>query len=440
MNRLIECNFDGIVGPTHHFGGLGVGNLASQSHAGQGSRPRAAALQGLDKIESVTRLIDSQKMRCAVLPPQMRPDLEWLRRIGFRGSPQQLLSEAHEQAPQLLSAAFSASAMWTANAATVAPACDTADRRTHLTISNLSSSVHRSLEPAATFSILNKIFPAAQHFTVHPALPGGFAFRDEGAANHMRLSDPQGREGFHLFVFGALHRGEHLWPRQGREASAAIARLHGLSPGRVFLIEQNPAAIDAGAFHNDVVATSHNDLLLHHELAFAPADPELEPLRAAFQKQLGIPLRIEAVSEDDLPLREAVASYLFNSQIVPTPGGQCALVCPQQCFESAAAQRVIRAWLDRGLFAEVCYVELRESMSNGGGPACLRLRVPVLENQLPGVAPAVFWSDQLAEALRELISQRYPETLTTSDLMDPAFAEEALETVRRIRGLLQLTP
>ena len=49
---LREINFDGIVGPSHNYAGLSFGNLASTRNAGQVSQPRAAALQGIDKMRA----------------------------------------------------------------------------------------------------------------------------------------------------------------------------------------------------------------------------------------------------------------------------------------------------------------------------------------------------------------------------------------------------
>src|SRR5215475_8689569 len=109
-----EINFDGLVGPTHHYAGLSSGNLASEGHAGEVSNPRAAALQGLEKMRFVAGLGVGQ----AILPPQPRPDIGLLRRLGFEGTDGAVLARARRSAPELLSAASSASAMWVANAAT----------------------------------------------------------------------------------------------------------------------------------------------------------------------------------------------------------------------------------------------------------------------------------------------------------------------------------
>jgi succinylarginine dihydrolase len=106
--RLVEINFDGIVGPTHNYAGLSLGNLASKKNAGQTSHPRAAALQGLAKMRANLRLGLTQ----GILLPHRRPDGEWLATLA---------TDAANAGP-LWAAATSASAMWAANAATVSPA------------------------------------------------------------------------------------------------------------------------------------------------------------------------------------------------------------------------------------------------------------------------------------------------------------------------------
>ncbi len=122
-----EVNFDGLVGPTHNFGGLSAGNIKSLENAGRVSNPRAAALQGLAKMRLLMRLGVAQ----AVLPPHERPHIETLRRFGFCGSDAEVLQRAFKADPTLVVNAASASAMWAANAATASPGADTPDGRLH---------------------------------------------------------------------------------------------------------------------------------------------------------------------------------------------------------------------------------------------------------------------------------------------------------------------
>ena len=111
---LREINFDGIVGPSHNYAGLSLGNLASTRNAGAVSQPRAAALQGIDKMCANLALGLPQ----GILLPPPRPDRQWLEALG---------ATIEDSDPVLAANAMSASAMWAANAATVSPAPDAAD-------------------------------------------------------------------------------------------------------------------------------------------------------------------------------------------------------------------------------------------------------------------------------------------------------------------------
>ncbi len=90
MRPLHEVQFDGLVGPTHNYGGLSPGNVASQIHGGQVSNPRAAARQGLDKM----RFVRDLGVKQALLPPQDRPSIATLRTLGFVGSDEEVIAAA----------------------------------------------------------------------------------------------------------------------------------------------------------------------------------------------------------------------------------------------------------------------------------------------------------------------------------------------------------
>ncbi|MDH5491288.1 MAG: N-succinylarginine dihydrolase, partial [Myxococcales bacterium] len=256
----LEINFDGLVGSTHHYAGLSRGNVASESNEGELSRPREAALQGLRKM----RALWDRGVPQGVFPPQERPHLGALRALGFEGSDAEILAKVARSSPGLLQAMSSASAMWAANAATVAPSADTRDGRVHFTPANLQAKLHRSIESEGTSRMLRRIFRDEAHFAHHAPLPGGANLGDEGAANHTRLhpggAQGWGGPGLQLFVYGRRYfarpdepRARRYPARQAREASEAIARLHGLDPAAFILAQQNPEAIDAGVFHNDVI-------------------------------------------------------------------------------------------------------------------------------------------------------------------------------------------
>ena len=432
-----EANFDGLVGPTHHYGGLSFGNVASERHAGRVSNPREAALQGLAKM----RALAARGFRQAVLPPHERPDLGLLRRVGFSGDDAAVLAAAARSAPELLAQASSASAMWAANAATVSPGADTADGRVHFTPANLCSTLHRSLEPPTTARVLRAIFPEGPCFAHHPPLPAAAPLADEGAANHTRLCSDHGAPGVELFVYGRsgarCEPAPRRYPaRQTREASEAVARLHGLAPERTLFAAQDPDAIDAGVFHNDVIAVGHRDVLLVHQRAFRDQARVLEALRRALDP---VPLCVIEVPETAVGLADAVDSYLFNSQLLARPDGRMLLVAPEECRRNPKVWRWIEEQLaSGGPIAEVVTFDLRQSMRNGGGPACLRLRVVLDERQAAAVAPGVWLDDALHARLVAWVERHYRDRLAPEDLADPQLLDESRRALDELTGLLGL--
>lgn len=421
----IEAHFDGLVGPSHHYGGLGVGNLASLGSQNTASHPRAAALQGLEKMRTVAGLGVPQFF----LPPCRRPNIAWLRVLGYEGSDADVLKAVADTDVCLLSAAWSSAFMWTANAATVTPSSDSGDRRLHISVANLASNLHRQQEAGERYEQLAQIFSEVPGAVVHQPLPSSYPLRDEGAANHMRLfggtesSDGAGR-GVHVFVDGDAVRSGFLG-RQGRQCSAAIARRHRLPEDQVFLLHQHPEAVAAGVFHNDVIATSHEHLMIQHEKAFIDADSELERLDQIFRRNFGRDLLRIVVQERALSLDAAVSSYLFNSQMVTNDDGAFTIICPENCRSVAAAERLVNQWIadDDNPIAEVVYLPLDQSMANGGGPACLRLRVQVTAQQLAAIPRPYLIDDVGADRVGRWIERWYPETLTISDLADIEFAQ-----------------
>jgi succinylarginine dihydrolase len=433
-----EINFDGIVGPTHNYAGLSPGNVASLAHAGQAANPRRAALQGLSKM----RLVASLGVGQAVLPPHERPRMRTLRQLGFRGSDEEVLAAASSGDGHLLRLCSSAAAMWTANAATCVPSEDSADRRLHLVPANLTSMFHRVLEADTTARVLRAIFADPARFAVHDPLPGGAQLSDEGAANHTRLTAP-GRPAAHLFAWGraaygaAPVSGEPLrFPaRQTREASEALARLGQLDPSRAIFPQQHPRGIDAGAFHTDVLAVGNGNVLLLHELAFTQHEALLRRLR----ELLGDSFVAHVATGSELPVASAVAAYPFNSQLLTVPGGQMVILAPE---ESRAEPRA-RAFLERvvasgGPVREVHYLDLRDSMENGGGPACLRQRIVLTAEERAAVRARVFWDDALGAELEAWVGRHYRDRVTGDDLRDPSLHRESLAALDELTRMLRL--
>jgi succinylarginine dihydrolase len=430
-----EVEFDGLCGPTHNFGGLSPGNIASTSHGGDASNPRAAALEGLAKMRFVRGLGVAQ----AVLPPHPRPRLSVLRRLGFRGSDEEVVAAAARDDDHLLRLVSSAAAMWTANAATVVPSADADDGRAHLVPANLAQMLHRSIEGDTTRDVLRAIFADPARFEVHEPLPSVTQLADEGAANHTRLAT-DGHGAVHLFAWGRRAYGDGPAPtrfpaRHTFEASRALARLGRVAPDRALFPQQHPEGIDAGGFHTDVLAVGNDSVLLLHELAFV--DPGA--LEAELRARLGEGLRVVLASNRELPVADAVGAYPYNSELVTLPGGAMAIVAPADSRENPRA----RAFLERVVaednpVREVHYVDLRQSMNNGGGPACLRLRVPLEDAEIAALSGRVLLDDALERELAAWIERRYRDRLTAADLADPALARESMAALDELTGILRL--
>lgn len=430
-----EANADGLIGPTHSYAGLSPGNLASSLNKGEASNPRAAVLQGLDKMKRLADLGLPQ----FVLPPHERPNIPFLRSLGFSGSDKTVLAKAWRDAPAFAAAACSASPMWAANAATVTPSADAADGRVHFTPANLHTNLHRSLEHQQTKRALNALFPDATKFAVHDALPAVAHLADEGAANHVRLCAEHGGRGVNLLVWGreAFTPWDGRFPaRQTREASEAIVRRH--EAGRPVLAQQSRAAIDGGTFHNDVVCVGALDTLFFHELAFEDTDATKAAIRRAADG-LFEPQFVE-VSAADLPLADAISSYLFNSMLIQIPGeDRLTLICPTETRDNARSHAVAeRLAASNGPIGRVEYVDVRQSMRNGGGPACLRLRVVLTEDELAATNPAMRMTDDLHARLSAWATRWYRETLTAQDLADPDLLDETRGALDELTGIMAL--
>ncbi len=441
-----ELNLDGLIGPTHSYAGLSYGNLASQRNRSEASNPRDAALQGLRKM----KLLADMGLPQGVLPPHERPDLAALRHVGFSGSDKQVLDAAHRLDPVLLAACSSASAMWVANAATVSASADCLDGRIHFTAANLIAQFHRSLEPPTTAAALAAIFRDERHFVHHPPLPAAAAMSDEGAANHIRLCPRYDQPGLEVFVFGraaldAAVKSPRGFPaRQTREASAAIARLHGLANDRTLLIHQSPNAIDAGAFHNDVVSVGNLNVLFCHSQAFADGSSNIRQIEEAYRRQTGGGLAIVEVAESQVPLADAVRSYLFNSQLVRCPDGTTAMIAPIECAEVESTRAFLAEQVGPGNpIGAVHFVDVRQSMRNGGGPACLRLRVAMTAAERAAMHTGVLLTDNLYQSLVAWVTRHYRDVLRPADLADPLLLDEgrtALDALSQLLGLGSIYP
>lgn len=436
--KAVEVNFDALVGPTHNTSVISYGNIASEKCHMASSNPRAAALQGLEKM----RFLNSLGLKQGILPPQPRPHIPNLRLLGFRGTDHEVLRKAWTQSPLILMGVCSSASMWTANSSVVTPSCDSSDHRVHITPANLSSKFHRSIEASITGRVLKMAFPES-HFEHHPPLPSGNYFSDEGAANHTCFSRTHGTTGVHLFVYGRNSFKDNLmapklYPaRQTCEASEAVARFHLLNSSRVHFVQQNPEAIDAGVFHNDVISVGNNNMFLYHEKAFCNSDSFIVDLKKSVEEHCETYLNCIKVREKQVSLQDAVESYLFNSQLITLPDSSMIILAPSECQQIPSTLKFFEelAQDPNNPIGRVYYFNLNESMRSGGGPACLRLRVVLTENELAAVNPNFMFTEELYDALVQCIQKHYRTELIPENFSDPAFLDESMAAHRAIEKI-----
>lgn len=503
MTSLIEVSLEGLPGPTHHFGGLAYGNLHAMAHAKTESSPKRAALESLAKMSLLLKL----GVEVLFMPPQLRPNGAFLSDMGFRGSLMEQLQRAYNDAPTLFLASLSSSFMWTANAATITASCDSQNGKVHITPANLLSQIHRATE-TATVARFFETYIASENVIVHPPLPAPFA--DEGAANLIRLEDSDG-QGHYLFAYGrslveTLAQPQKFPARQTREACEAIVRRHGLSPNRVQYVQQHPDAIDAGVFHQDVVAFGHQGTLVAHERAYGPlcsaspnkegerffqgasplephqgtrsleipkgalplgtpegasllgsrgqgAAPQGEPEGAALGSDLPFPgeglgmgprmvsttarhpntllgpgFKTVEIPEKEIPLADLVASYLCNGQIITDRDQRRIFLAPARCQHIPT----VTQWLNQNItrFADdLRYIPVEESLKNGGGPACLRLRMPVTAQEYQQIHPAIKLTPAKIEQLEHLVNSLYPDRFHPTDILEEACLDQCVRAV-----------
>ncbi len=437
--NVYELNMDGLVGPSHNYAGLAAGNVASTSNALTISNPQAAALQGLEKM----RLLFNMGLTQGILPPHQRPNLHLLDQLGFHGTAEQQISKAYKTAPELLNACYSASSMWTANAATVSASIDSQDHKVHFTAANLVSNLHRHHEADFSQQLLSFIFADPQYFKHHSLLPKSSITSDEGAANHNRLCESHKHSGINLFVYGkkamkATSPGPKLYPaRQTREASEAIARNHLLNPEQLIFACQNPEAIDKGVFHNDVISVANESVYLIHEQALYEQAVVLRELR----EKASFPLTIIELKAKQISLEDAVQTYLFNSQLITLPNTkEMILIAPIECQNHERIKNCMDEVLadSSNPISSVYYLDLRQSMRNGGGPACLRLRVPLNEKELTAMHQKVLVDNQLLDTLEQWVVKHYRTELKIKDLIDPLLINEIFSALDELTQILKL--
>ncbi|MEE2743083.1 MAG: N-succinylarginine dihydrolase [Bdellovibrionota bacterium] len=436
LDEAKEVNFDGLIAPFHNYGGLSSGNKASVLNSKKKSSPKKAVLQGLEKMIFLSR----KGMIQGLIPPILRPIEKTLYNLGYKGKGK--LTKVYRDAPAIFYSLFSASSMWTANAATVSPSADSSDRKVHFTAANLSNKFHRHLESQETSKILKRIFGDERYFVHHETLLNGENFGDEGAANHTRFCTQYGEKGLQLFSYGKASfdpKGikPQVFPaRQALEASKAIARLHKLESQNTLFAQTSTYAIDRGVFHNDVISVGNKDIFFHHEKTFENKN-HIKELKEKFFALTGNSLRCIEVKEAQVSLDDAVKSYLFNSQLISFSDGNNALILPSECGEIPSIREYLDT-LDRNLIQESHIFDLRQSMRNGGGPACLRLRVVLTEEERKATFPGIFINEYLYEKLKIWANKHYRDELTPEEMLEPMFLTSIYEALDELSIILDL--
>ena len=427
-----EINFDGLIGPTHNYAGLSQGNLASQKHLNKTSNPKAAALQGLDKM----RLIMDQGIPQGFFLPHERPHLKTLRALGFSGTDEDIINRATKQNPLLLKNVYSASSMWAANAATFSPSIDSYDQNIHITPANLNTMFHRSIEHEFTKTQLELMFGGVA--IVHDPIENISGYGDEGAANHLRVSEQHLKSGFQIFVYGSsafeVHQG--MITRQAEEISKAVSIMHQLDPDRVLFLKQNEQAINAGSFHNDIVSLANEEVFIFHQEAFADR-VELERVLHHLRDHVKGFLPIEILSED-ISLDDLVSSYLLNSQLITVKNNEMMMLLPEEVQNHSNCMRWLEEIKSSSPIKHIEFVDIRQSMMNGGGPACLRFKITVNNDEFNQINEKFLLTPKKLMDLRALVTKHYRDKLNPSDLQDNNLVQESYRFLDELTQLLDL--
>ncbi len=439
MSQYLEYNFDGLVGPTHNYAGLAFGNVASLNNRNKVSNPKDAALQGLEKMYSLS----NKGVPQAVLPPVARPDYTILDSLGFRKKTKRDSIEAmYKKSPELLANICSASSMWTANAATQSPSPDTLDKKCHFTIANLANKFHRTIEAPRTFKIFKAIFSDPNYFKVHSPLPTHEYLGDEGAANYTRLALEYGQKGLEMFVYGQDVFRSQMKPqkfpaRQSLQAQEAIARLHGLDENDLLFIQQDPKTIDLGVFHNDVISVGNLNCFFYHENSFVDEALFLETFKRKWNDRGNF--YFVRVAQNDVSVSDCVSSYLFNSQLVEV-SGKMILVVPQECRENERVWNYIQNKLlkENHPIKEILVQNVKQSMENGGGPACLRFRAVLSDQEKKSISANVWMNEGLYNQLKKWIKKYYRDRLQLDDFLDEEFLTQLEESFFELEKILNL--
>jgi succinylarginine dihydrolase len=368
--------------------------------------------------------------------PHERPHLKTLRALGFSGTDEDIINRAAKQNPLLLKNVYSASSMWAANAATFSPSIDSYDQNIHITPANLNTMFHRSIEHEFTKTQLELMFGGVA--IVHDPIENISGYGDEGAANHLRVSEQHLKSGFQIFVYGSsafeVHQG--MITRQAEEISKAVSIMHQLDPDRVLFLKQNEQAINAGSFHNDIVSLANEEVFIFHQEAFADR-VELERILHHLKDHVKGFHPIEILSED-ISLDDLVSSYLLNSQLITVKNNEMMMLLPEEVQNHSNCMRWLEEIKSSSPIKHIEFVDIRQSMMNGGGPACLRFKITVNNDEFNQINEKFLLTPKKLMDLRALVTKHYRDKLNPADLLDNNLVQESYRFLDELTQLLDL--
>ena len=246
------------------------------------------------------------------------------------------------------------------------------------------------------------------------------------------------KPGFQIFVFGSTAFDAHhdIIARQAEEISQAVSTQHQLDPDRVLFLKQNEQAINSGSFHNDIVSLANEEVFIFHQEAFADR-VELERVLHHMKDHVKGFHPIEILSED-ISLDDLVSSYLLNSQLITVKNNEMMMLLPEEVQNHPNCMR----WLDEikssSPVKHIEFVDIRQSMMNGGGPACLRFKTVVNNDEFDKINKKFLLSPKKLMDLRALVSKHYRDQLNPEDLLDIKLMQESYTFLDELTQLLDL--
>jgi succinylarginine dihydrolase len=157
------------------------------------------------------------------------------------------------------------------------------------------------------------------------------------------------------------------------------------------------------------------------------------------RRALGGELWVRVAQSSELPVGRAVRAYPFNSQVLALPDGSMTILAPEDSREDPPSRAFLESLVGGGgPVRALVYADVRQSMQNGGGPACLRLRVPLTAREAARLGGRVVLDDPLYDALCSWVDRHYRDRLSPEDLADPSLAREAFGALDELTQILAL--